>query len=289
MPELPEVETIRRDLNEVLTGKKISKIEIRKAKVVHDPAATFIKKLTGLKIKSVDRRAKLLIISFTKEPDLFLLIHLKMTGQLIYQSARKLIAGGHSWPALKIADLPNKYSHVIISFADNSQLYFNDLRQFGYLKLVTAAEKDLIVEQYGIEPLTPNFTLEAFSQILARRSAPLKHVLLDQTAIAGLGNIYVDESCLEAGVRPDRPAKSLSTAEVERLFLAVQKIIKLAVKERGTTFNHYRDGQGKRGNFVKFLKAYGHGGETCPVCQKATLVKTKVAGRGTVYCPHCQI
>src|SRR5690348_10595477 len=133
MPELPEVETIRRDLQEVLPGKQIADISVGKPKVVHEDIAQFTKKLVGQRVKAVERRAKLLIVSFTKQPDLFLLIHLKMTGQLIFKSLRILIAGGHSWPNLDKDDLPNKYSHVIFTFKDKSQLYFNDLRQFGYL------------------------------------------------------------------------------------------------------------------------------------------------------------
>lgn len=295
MPELPEVETIRQDLRAVLRGKKITAVAIAKPKMVVGSARTLTKFLVGKTVADIDRRAKLLIFSF-KKSDHVLLLHLKMTGQLIYQSKKDIIAGGHSWPATltspAVEELPNKYSHIIFTFQDRTRLFFNDLRQFGYVELVTTEEKNMIVKTYGIEPLTPDFTWENFRDAITNRTTAIKNVLLNQAIIAGLGNIYVDESCFMAKVRPMRAANDLSHDELKLLYRACQQVIKQAIKYRGTTFNSYRDTKGRSGNFVKKLKVYGRAGQLCvrPTCRQAgvKLTRTKVNGRGTVYCPSCQ-
>ncbi len=292
MPELPEVETIRQDLRVVLRGKKITAVTATKPKMVVGNVTALKKFLVGATVADIDRRAKLLIFSF-KKSDHVMLLHLKMTGQLIFQSNQDIIAGGHSWPAVpKAEELPNKYSHIIFTFHDQSRLFFNDLRQFGYVELVSTEAKNMIVKTYGIEPLTPDFTWENFRDAITHRTTAIKNVLLNQAIIAGLGNIYVDESCFMARVRPMRPANDLTHAELKLLYRACQQIIKQAIKYRGTTFNSYRDTKGRSGNFVKKLKVYGRAGQLCvrPTCRQASvkLVRTKVNGRGTVYCPSCQ-
>ena len=290
MPELPEVETIRQDLRTVVRGKEITAVKITKPKMVVGSVRGLTKFLTGQIIADIDRRAKLLMVSF-RGSDQALLLHLKMTGQLIYQSKKDMIAGGHSWPPVA-ETLPNKYSHIIITFHDGAQLFFNDLRQFGYVQLVSTEEKNMIVHTYGIEPLTPAFTWENFRDAIDRRATAIKNVLLNQAVIAGLGNIYVDESCFLARIRPTRLANGLTHDELRALYRACQQVIRQAIKHRGTTFNSYRDTRGRTGNFVKKLKIYGRAGEPClrPACQQvsAILKRTKVNGRGTVYCPTCQ-
>lgn len=285
MPELPEVETIRRDLTRVLRGKTIARVVVRRKKVIKSNTQQFARQLRGRKIRSIERRGKLLIFSFDAK-ETFLLMHLKMTGQLIYQKRRTFIAGGH--PVPRPEKLPSKHTHVVFNFSDGGILFFNDLRQFGYLKLVDRATKNAVVATYGIEPLTRSFTYPAFAAALGARHAPLKNVLLDQTAIAGLGNIYVDEACFFAQVRPTRRAHKLTAAETKKLYRACQEIIRRALKHRGTTFGHYRDGLGEKGNYVWHLKVYGRGGLECLRCHTAMLRKVKVAGRGTVYCAYCQ-
>ena len=290
MPELPEVETIRRDLASTLVGKKIADVTVRKDKMVRGPTRRLKKSMIGQRVAGVERRAKLLMIRLTPSNH-YLLLHLKMTGQLIYHDKGALIAGGHPWPPLMegTADqaLPNKYTHVIFSFTGGAKLYFNDLRQFGYVQVVSAEEAALVTATYGIEPLTPDFTLEAFRAALKQRAAPLKAVLLNQAVIAGLGNIYVDEVCFAAGVRPTRRANQVTQAEAARLYRACNRIIKQAIKHRGTTFQSYRDSQGRRGNYVRFLQVYGRSGEPCLGCGTA-IVRVKTAGRGTHLCRKCQ-
>lgn len=285
MPELPEVETIRRDLSKLILGKKIIKVILHKPKIVKSPARQFIKILTGNKIKKLNRRGKLLIAELAKGG--WVLIHLKMTGQLIYRRGKVLVAGGHPEP-LPGFTLPNKYSHIVIRFSDGAELFFNDMRQFGYMKLVDKKGLDKALAGFGIEPLTPSFTLEAFAGSLKGKQAPVKAVLLNQKQIAGIGNIYADEACFVAGILPSRRVHRLTTAEIAKLYKACHAIIKKAVYMRGTTFRDYRDAAGGEGNFVKYLKVYGRGGEMCLRCRVSVLKKEMVAGRGTAYCLKCQ-
>lgn len=285
MPELPEVETIRRDLSKLIIGKEIAKVVLNKPKIVKSPSKEFVKVLTGNKIKSLSRRGKLLIAELEKGG--WVLIHLKMTGQLIYRRGKTLITGGHPQP-FDLDDLPNKYSHVILEFKDGGKLFFNDMRQFGYMKLVDKKELDNALAKYGIEPLLKNFTLPALQTVLKNKTTPIKAVLLSQPHIAGIGNIYADETCFMAGILPSRRAHKLTLDEISRLHKACHVIIKKAVEKRGTTFRDYRDPAGDKGNYVKYLKVYGRGGEKCLKCKVSILQKVRVAGRGTVYCLKCQ-
>ncbi|MFH2104905.1 MAG: bifunctional DNA-formamidopyrimidine glycosylase/DNA-(apurinic or apyrimidinic site) lyase [Parcubacteria group bacterium] len=285
MPELPEVETIRRDLQRKIVGKKITEVKVRKLKIVKGSQPAFRRALIGNSFAKISRRGKLLILEL-KKGEKYLLIHLKMTGQLIYQARGQIIAGGHGWP--QIGKLPNKYSHIIFTFADRSQLFFNDLRQFGYMKLVGDEELSAILEKFGIEPLTKNFTWANFRHALAGKKTSLKAVLLNQKLIAGIGNIYVDEICFRAGVRPSRAVNKLSSAELRKIFNSCNIIIKQAIKYRGTTFNDYVDADGNKGNFISRLKVYQRAGEKCQRCRRGVIKKTRLAGRGTHYCPQCQ-
>lgn len=292
MPELPEVETIRQGLRQNILAKKIIAVEVKKKNIVKNPKKYFVDFLQNQHFVDVARIGKLLIFHL-QDKNYFLLIHLKMTGQLIFQDKKKILAGGHSGP--KITDLPNKYSHVIFHFTDKAKLFFNDLRQFGYLKIVDQKEKEKIVAQFGIEPLQANFTFANFLAIFKAKhpkgaylKVPVKALLLNQKLIAGLGNIYVDEVCHQAGVLPQRLVNTLQEEEIKKLFKASQKIIKLAIAKRGTTFSDYRDTDGKYGNFSDCLKVYGRGGETCLTCGQENLKKIKLNGRGTTFCMTCQ-
>ena len=292
MPELPEVETVRRDLEAQLLGKKIKSVEVLHAGMVGADASKFSKSLAGISLSTVSRRGKLLIFK-TSYPDLFLLAHLKMTGQLIYLTKDKVSLGGHSLSSHSFeravgGGLPNKYTRIIIDFNDSSRLFFNDLRKFGYMKLVTGAELEgIIARNYGPEPLGESFSFKDFFQKLQTRKISIKAALLDQKTLAGLGNIYVDEVLFASGVLPMRPASSISREETIKIHKNIKKILTLAIKNRGTTFSNYVDSSGKKGNFSQKLKVYGRAKLPCYVCGSA-IIKTKVAGRGTHYCPHCQ-
>ncbi|MFZ4631639.1 MAG: DNA-formamidopyrimidine glycosylase [Patescibacteria group bacterium] len=290
MPELPEVETIRRDLGALL-GKKIIKFELVYQKTASHSAAFFKKVLLNQKLININRRGKLLILSF--ENGYFLLIHLKMTGQLIYQSKKIKLVGGHSLSSGSYeksvgGELPNKHTRAILYFSGGGILFFNDLRKFGYLKLVKQDELDEILKNnYGPEPLTDEFTFENLKNVLRNRRINIKAALLNQKLVSGLGNIYVDEVLFAAGVLPSREAKSLKIEEIKLVIKEANRIIKRAIEYRGTTFSNYVDSEGKKGNFSQYLKVYGRGSKPCLVCGQA-IIKTKLAGRGTHYCSNCQ-
>lgn len=267
MPELPEVETIRRDLAKTIVGKKIAEFQVLNKKSA--VPGNIAKRLKNLKINKVDRRAKLLIFELSNGE--FLLIHLKLTGQLIYQASES-----------------DKFTRAIFIFTDKSRLFFNDLRKFGYIKLATAKESEKIKNEYGVEPLSKEFSLEKFAEILARRpKMKIKQLLMEQGLIAGLGNIYADEACFAAGVRPMRKAGGLSSAEVKKIWQAIPEILKKAIDKRGTSADTYVDGQGREGKFENYLMVYGRGGEKCEKCE-TKIVKIKLGGRGAHFCPRCQ-
>lgn len=297
MPELPEVETIRLDLEKELLNKEIVSLKILSPNTLKNTQSVFKKKLLGFNFSEISRRGKLLFFKISGGHNFlghnFLLIHLKMTGQLIYLERETKIAGGHSLKEGSFlesvgGDLPNKHTRVIFNFKDNSQLFFNDLRKFGYLKIVGQVElAKILAENYGPEPLEKKLNEEYLGQVFKNRLRPIKNLLLDQKIIAGLGNIYVDEALFLAGILPTRTAKSLKPLEVTRLVKAIKKIIILALKKRGTTFSDYLDSKGRKGNFSKFLKVYGRAGESCYSCG-AKIEKIKLGGRGTHYCAKCQ-
>lgn len=294
MPELPEVETIRRDLAGAVLHQPIIAVHILAKKTAKNSAAFFKVSLIGRKFSEISRRGKLLIFKIgVQVPEKFLLIHLKMTGQLIYAGRQKKIAGGHSLSGKSFSssvggDLPHKHTRAWLEFKDGGRLFFNDLRRFGYLKIVSASELAKILENnYGPEPLTKEFSLAALEKICQHKKIKIKALLLNQKLLAGLGNIYADESLWLARINPKRPAGSLKPVEIKKLYEAINKIIAKAVEHRGTTFNNYVDSSGRRGNFSNFLQVYGRGGKACPNCGRA-LIKEKVAGRGTHYCSACQ-
>lgn len=285
MPELPEVETIRQDLKKKILNQKINKIDIINKKSVRNAADIFVRALKGNYFSEISRVGKLLILHL-HPGNKFLLIHLKMTGQLIYKSKQGMVAGGHgSEPDM---ELPNKHTRVVIELADKTKLFFNDLRKFGYLEIVDRARLEKIKSKFGIEPLTKDYTLSRLKEIIKKRKAPIKAVLLNQNLIAGIGNIYADEILFAARVRPDRTANGLTDKEIKRIYENGNKIIKKAIEYRGTTFNNYVDADGKRGNFMNFLRIYSKKeGEKCFRCP-GNIIKVKVAGRGTRFCPKCQ-
>lgn len=302
MPELPEVETIRRDLSESLIGRRFNKIKILGGSSVRSVQKSFVKQLRGVEIKSIERRGKLLIFNFNKT-NKHLMVHLKMTGQLIHTEGAKVLSGGYSLAKLKnglafeqsegselrhqAKELPNTWTRVQFGLDDGSQLFFNDIRRFGFLKIVDTKEKEETFGYYGIEPLTSDFTAENFRKIFKGRTTSLKALLLNQQLVAGLGNIYVDEICFFAGVRPLRRVNRLTKKEINKLHEGSEVIIAAALENRGTSFSDYRDAKGGKGTNQMSLKVYGRGGKPCVLCGEI-IVKVKLAGRGTSYCRKCQ-
>ena len=312
MPELPEVETIRRGLQKQIVGKTIEKIVIRKPNLVKQSQASFRRELVGAIFSKIDRIGKLLIFTFQNK-NKFLTIHLKMTGQLVYCDEKNFVAGGHANSKKEEEEFlkgkkqefckPGRFTHIIFWLKDQhrgkasvlSKLFFNDLRQFGALRVVNQEELREIKNKYGIEPGRPNFTLTNFKKALQNRKTTIKALLLNQSIISGLGNIYVDESLFASKIHPQRIANTLTANEQKRLFNAIERIIKLAIKNNGTTFSDFVDSKGERGNFKQKLKVYGRKGQPCLRCCRKRktncpylIQKIKVAGRGTYFCPACQ-
>jgi formamidopyrimidine-DNA glycosylase len=285
MPELPEVETVRMQLRRKVVGKTIASVEVFHTKSVdHHPKIE--KKLRGKTIADIDRIGKLMIFSFKNESDLFLLAHLKMTGQFFYLSDREVTGGGHSFTSVDM-DLPMKHTRVGFHFTDRSSLYFNDMRLFGYVKLVNKKEMEMAKSRFGPEPISSEFDAEWFYAKLKKRKTSIKAVLLDQTFIAGLGNIYVDEALWRAKVHPTRQADMITKNEAVALATASGDVMNEAIAVGGTTFQHFKDTDGSKGNFTQHLKIYGKQGSKCERCG-GIIKKIRVAGRGTHYCPKCQ-
>ncbi|MFA6428278.1 MAG: bifunctional DNA-formamidopyrimidine glycosylase/DNA-(apurinic or apyrimidinic site) lyase [Candidatus Buchananbacteria bacterium] len=301
MPELPEVETIRRELQQVISNKVITEVWANAPRMLNLSANKLKAALQGQKVLAVERRGKLLIWRLSGGQ--FLLTHLKMTGQLVYRNkAGRTISGGHPInPQLAVklelkgdkpvavSNLPNKFTHLIFTFKDGSRIFFNDIRKFGYAHLVSQAQlTKILAEKYGIEPLQPNFTLANFTKVLANYpKAKIKQLLLDQVKISGIGNIYADESCWCAKILPSRPVGKIKPAEIKKLYQCINKILKLAISKGGTSADTYVKLDGQPGGFVPYLKVYGRGKEKCKNCGRP-ITKIFQNGRGTHFCQNCQ-
>lgn len=285
MPELPEVETIAKELDKKLRGKIVKEVEILDKKALNIGLSKFRELAIGQTVKSVKRRAKIIIIELREK---YLLIHLKMTGQLVFVSEKEKIAGGHPM-AREGKELPNKFTRVIFNFGDNGKLYFNDARKFGWIKLVDIKALEENLKNLGIEPLSEEFVLDKFKEVLARqKNTAVKQALMNQKYLTGIGNLYADEILFAAGIKPFRQSKTLSEPEIKNLWQVIPKILKYAVKHRGTSFSDYVDAEGEVGSFAKYLKVYGRAGEKCKKCGQL-IKKMKLGGRSAHWCDVCQI
>lgn len=289
MPELPEVETIRRGLSEKLLDRLVLKVEVKNAKVLRNSKKDFISGLESKAFSRIERRGKMLVLSIKRRKSevlKFLLIRLGMTGQLIYFDNKDTLWGGHSFEHK--GSFAYKHCHLIFYFEGGGVLLFNDIRRFGNLEIVDSEGLKRKMKSFGVEPLGEDFTVKNFSEIFAGKKANIKALLLNQKYIAGIGNIYADEALFDAGVLPIRRAESLSSEERKKLQKSIVKILKKSVENKGTTFSDYRDSNGDSGNFKKYLKVYGREGENCLRCKKNKIQKIVVAGRGTHFCKFCQ-
>ncbi len=269
MPELPEIETVKRTLTPLICGRIIQKLEIRLAKILRPEPKVFQKSLPGQRIKALSRRGKILIIHLTQN---VLLFHFRMTGNLVCLFPR---------------DPEPRYTHLLFYLDQGLRLAYTDLRQFGWIELIK--EEDLshhwIWSKLGPEPFELN-EKEFFSLLRARKRG-LKAFLLDQEMIAGLGNIYTDEALFRAGLHPKRKTSSLSFEEARQLLSVIKKVLEEAIRERGSSVRNYVDGRGQRGNFQRQHLVYRKKGKPCPRCGQE-IVYQKIAGRGTYFCPGCQ-
>ena len=277
MPELPEVETIRRQLDKLLAGKKISQVQVSLPKMVKLPLDKFKEIVIGAKINCVARRAKILI--FELSGGWSILVHLKLSGRLIFRKKGE---------ALKEQD--TKWNHLIYYFSDGSRLFHNDLRQFGYVKLVETEKlaEFFVKEKFGPEPLDKDFSLDDFSALLIRRpKIKIKQFLMDPQNIAGIGNIYSDEILFFAGIHPLRRVGDLKVAEIKKIFEGIKKILPEATKLRGSSDSDYLDARGQEGEYVPRLKVYGREGQKCKKCS-GIVQRLKINGRSAHFCAICQ-
>lgn len=295
MPELPEVETIKRSLQKQIVGKTIKSIEVRKQKLFKgDP-----KDVIGKKISSVKRAGKMLL--FDLEGELSLLVHLKMSGQLIWSdSLEDNIIFGNPIPFAGGNTLPGRTTHIIIK-TDSGTLFYNDLRQFGWIKVVQSSKfkvlapsKSSVEEQselanLGPEPFEGRFTADYLKKIFTKTSKPIKIVIMEQEKITGIGNIYANDALFEAGILPTRPAKSLSGEDIKILRDSILRVLEDGIKYGGSSAGDeaYVHPDGSKGNYQDHARVYQKDGEKCPRCG-GIIKRIKLGGRGTFYCPVCQ-
>jgi formamidopyrimidine-DNA glycosylase len=287
MPELPEVETIRAGLASLLPGRLVKDVWYDWDKSFPNAPADVARFLVGAKIEKVRRRAKVLIIELSG--GWALIIHLKMTGQLVFVDQKQRFGAGHPGKDM-VGELPAKSTRVVIDFTDGGKLYFNDQRKFGWMRLLPAIEIPEIdfFKKVGPEPLDADFTVDMFIERLGRRkNTSIKAALLDQTVIAGVGNIYADESLWGAKIHPAVLVRNVPKAKLVLLYNALRDVLELSIKKGGSTDKNYVDAQGRKGSYLSFANVFRKQGEPCPRCGQP-IEKTRVAGRGTHFCPHCQ-
>ncbi len=287
MPELPEVETVRRGLYARIIGKQISRVWHDTEKNFPNSEADVRQFVVGASVLDVRRRAKVLMIDL--DSNYTLVVHLKMTGQIVYRSEKDQFGAGHPNDSL-VGELPDRSTRVAIHFFDKSVLYFNDQRKFGWMLLLPSVQLTDIdfFKAVGPEPLAADFTKTNFRQRLQRRlNSNIKATLLDQGVIAGIGNIYADESLWGAKIHPNTLVKNIGDKQLNTLFTELQYVLTLAIEKGGSTDKNYVNAEGKRGSYLSFARVFRREGKTCPRCG-TTIEKIRVAGRGTHICPQCQ-
>jgi len=286
MPELPEVETVRIGLSTLLIGNVITGVEFDTPKSFPNASADVNKFLIGAKVVTIARRGKALLIELSTKYSL--VVHLKMTGQLVYVGKERFGAG-HPTSSL-VGQLPDKSTRVTLKLDNGAQLFFNDQRKFGWMRLIPTAEVPNIdfFKKLGPEPLAADFSAKDFAARLKKRpNTNIKAALLDQTVIAGVGNIYADESLWGAKIHPKTLVKNLSMQKLNKLFDELVYVLKLSIEKGGSTDKNYVNAEGKKGSYLSFARVFRREGKPCPRCS-TTIIKTRVAGRGTHLCPFCQ-
>jgi formamidopyrimidine-DNA glycosylase len=278
MPELPEVETIRLVLSDILPGQRIQQVHLHETRMLRgQPQSEFKRRLRDRRITQLDRRGKFLLIRLDSGS---LLVHLGMSGQVILSSDSKNKASN-------LLSLPDKHTHMILELDSNSKVYFRDPRMFGRFGLIDEPEEKSLFARLGPEPLSPQFTSDFLHSKLKGRKASIKSLLMNQSIVAGLGNIYADESLHRAGLLPRKPGGKLTQKNARSLHRAIRRVIKEAVMRGGTSVSDFLDPKHRRGTFQLVLKVYGRDGQPCLRCGEL-IHKEIVAQRGTHWCPRCQ-
>ncbi len=301
MPELPEVEIVKLGLEDLIVGKEFKSAQTDNAKSFPNDKASVDQFLIGTKVVLIRRRAKVLLIDLSTRYTL--MIHLKMTGQLVFvpsarKQSRKLnvksrkeerFGAGHPNDSL-VGKLPDKSTHVTFEFSDGSKLYFNDQRKFGWIKLLPTdlVPEDPFMKKVGPEPLGGKLSNTIFVQRIRRHNGTtVKAAILDQSTLAGVGNIYADESLWAARINPSERVKNISDKRLGELRVEIIKVMKLAIEKGGSTSRNYVNVEGKKGSYLDFAKVFNRENLPCLRCGN-TIVKSRVTGRGTHSCPSCQ-
>ncbi len=270
MPELPEVETIARDLDSRLAGRRVTGVSVTHDDVIHGDPAVFVGTVSGARIEGVGRRGKNVVIRF--EDATRLVVNLGMTGRLVTGDAPRA----------------DELAHVAVAFhLDRGDLLYDDTRRFGLLHLHGPEAWRRRSAELGIEPLSEAFTTDALWALTKATRTPVRNFLLNQYRVAGVGNIYALEALFRAGIRPTRRGRRITRQEAARLRDAIRDVLARAIEHRGTTFSDYRDASGEAGGFEPLLRVYGREGEPCSVCGTA-IKRTVLSNRSAFYCPECQ-
>ncbi len=307
MPELPEVQTVVDELNSKLKNRKIKKIDVFNSQLISVGPATvsnirsvsqatvnqFVKLLQGRKILSVKRRAKMLI--FDVDGPLSMLVHLKMTGQFIFEDKVLKKKTGSQYRILNkltapLVKLPGKFTHVVFHFTDGSTLFYNDVRQFGYLRVVEDKHIDQVRElkEYGPEPLDKSFIFKVFQEsIKNRKKLPIKLAIMDPKVVVGIGNIYSDEILYHAKIKPDRATSTIKEKELKTIYDQIMPVLKAGIKYKGSSVGDFIRTDGQWGTMGKHHFVYGRKGQPCKRC--GTIIQSlKMGGRTSCFCPKEQ-
>jgi formamidopyrimidine-DNA glycosylase len=286
MPELPEVETVKNGLSRLMKNKTVKSVTFDWPKGFPNSEADVNNFLIGASVINVERRGKSLIITLSSK--YCLVVHLKMTGQLVFRG-KEQFGAGHPNNSL-IGPLPDRSTRVVLTFTDNSKLFFNDQRKFGWMRLLPEFEVANLdfMKKLGPEPLNSEFKNSEFrKRVRRRKNSSIKATILDQTVLAGVGNIYADESLWMAKIHPASLSGTISDAKLNLLFKSIKEVFIKSISLGGSTDRNYVDAEGKKGSYLEFANVFRKEGQLCPRCN-TIIIKTRVATRGTHLCPKCQ-
>lgn len=270
MPELPEVETIIRGLQQQLIGLKIVRIRVILPKVIREDKERFVSLLKGASVQGIKRRGKIILIALSNK--MTILVHLKLSGQIIYTSPEK--------PS-------SKHTHLIFDLSDGNQLRYIDPRQFGYFLLINNSELSQIRQLTTLGPDPLKISLDDFKERISKRKGRIKSLLLNQSFLAGIGNIYADEILHQAQIHPLEPAQTISIPQIEKLYQSIKEILTEAIKQKGSSIRDYLDSSGQEGGYQKLHQVYQREGKPCFTCQ-TKIARLKIGSRSSYFCPNCQ-